>query len=79
MYLNKQNYGFDRYCLDKSERTVGGWKLMICDQDVNYHIIFNIVGMLKIIEFREIKDRLQIASYLRHVTRHRLVEKVCFA
>jgi len=50
VYLNKQNYGYDRYCLEKSERVVVGWKLMICDQDENYHIIFNVVGKLKIID-----------------------------
>ncbi|KAL7036869.1 hypothetical protein ACKWTF_008972 [Chironomus riparius] len=44
VYINKHYYGYDRYCLEKSELEVDGWKLKICDQDITYFMIFNIIG-----------------------------------
>lgn len=43
--VDHQLFGYERYCLEKSENALDGWKLMICNHDANYHKIFNFVGM----------------------------------
>ncbi|CAG9805359.1 unnamed protein product [Chironomus riparius] len=41
IYIKHEQFNFRRYCLEKSEYEIDGWKVMICNQDEKIHKVFH--------------------------------------